>query len=53
MIYYITSNLRIYQRTEKNMFPISNFKPIGNSAHTAEFLALGKAPNIYIEYLML
>ena len=29
-----------------------NFEPIGNSAHKAGFLALGKALNIYIDYLM-
>ena len=28
-----------------------NFEPIGNSVHTAEFLPLGKALNIYIDCL--
>ena len=28
------------------------FEPIGNSAHNAGFLALGKALNTYINYLM-
>ena len=27
------------------------FKPIGNSAHKAEFLALRKVLNIYIDYI--
>ena len=30
----------------------NNFEHTGNSAHTAEFFALGKALNIYIEDLM-
>ena len=30
-----------------------NFKLIGNSAHTTEFLALRKALNIYINYFTL
>ena len=30
-----------------------NFKSIVNFAHITEFLTLGKALNIYIEYLML
>ena len=34
------------------MFSIGNVEPIGNSSHKAEFLALGKALNIYIDYLM-
>ena len=29
-----------------------NFEPIGNSAQKAEFLALGKTLNFYIDYLM-
>ena len=29
-----------------------NFKPIGNSAHNAECLVLGKILNIYIDYFM-
>ena len=29
-----------------------NFEHIGNSVHTEEFLALGKALHIYINYLM-
>ena len=29
-----------------------NFEHIGNSVHNAEFLALGKVLDIYIEYLM-
>ena len=31
---------------------IYNFEHIGNSVHTTEFLALGKALNIYIDCLM-
>ena len=30
-----------------------NFEHIGNSAHTVESLALGKALKVYMEYLML
>ena len=44
MRYSITSNLRIYQRIGKNMFfhwEKLNFEHTGDSAHTAEFLALG------------
>ena len=39
---------------EKHVFhrKIRNFEPIGNSEHATEFLTLGKALNIYIDYLM-
>ena len=30
-----------------------NFEHTGNSVHTAEFLALGKALNIYINYSLI
>ena len=49
------SSLRIYQRIGKNMFSIGEngiLEPIGNSAHTTECLALRKALNIHIDYLM-
>ena len=53
MKYFITSNLRIYQRTGKNIFYAGKIEleHIGNSAHTTEFLASGKALNTYINYL--
>ena len=39
---------------EKHVFywEKQNFEPIGNSAHKTGFLALGKALNIHIDYLM-
>ena len=54
MRYYITSNLK--NLLKKNMFSArknwTHFERIGNSVHTAEFLALGKALNIYVNYSM-
>ena len=46
--------LRFSNESEKIVFhwEKQNFEPIGNSTHKAEFLALGKARNIYIDYLM-
>ena len=54
IIYIGTSNLRIYQRTGKNVFRWEklNVEHVRNSAHTTEFLAFGEAVNIYIIYLM-
>ena len=46
MGYSITSNLSI------NHWEKRNFKPIGDSVNKAEFLDLGKALIIYIDYLM-
>ena len=39
---------------KKHVFPWEkqNFEPFGNSGYKAGFLALGKALNIYIDYLM-
>ena len=54
MRYCITFNLRIYQRNGKRVFRWKklNFEHIGSFVHTAECLVLGKAPNIYNNYLM-
>ena len=54
MRYSITSNLRIIKELAKHVFRWEklNFEHIGNFLHTTEFLALGKAVNIYINYLM-
>ena len=55
MRYSITSNCNnVSMNMEKYVFQLEklNFEPTANSAHTAERLALGKALNIYINYLM-
>ena len=54
MRYFITSNLSIYQRIGKICFPLTKieFSTYLELVHTTEFLALGKAVNIYINYLM-
>ena len=48
------TNLRIFQRIGKNMFSTAKnvILNIGNSVNTMEFLALGKALNTFINYLM-
>ena len=52
--YSITSNLRIYQKFGKNMFSLGKMKPWTHWEFCSycKSLSLGKALNIYINYLM-